>query len=460
MYRIKIIYLLLFIPVFFSCRKYVENVPVQGQRVLVYTDEYRMLMNNSDDQQLAYGLGPVISCDDLDLTETVLTDRLKTNTIQSAMYTWSKPFYIDKQADYDWNKSYNNIYTFNVVIDGVHGSKGGSDALKNALLAEALIGRAYCYFMLCNQYAKQYDAATSATDPGVPLLQHPELFTNLTRTPVQKVYESILSDIRQAIPIIPVKQDINFRPNKAAAYAMLSKVHLFMRNFNDAKAFADSSLALAGELYDLNNAISGPSPLPPAQYNDKQVLMRRIPRLSFNWPQLSASLLALLDTKDIRYTLYVRNGNSGFNPSFNGMGFWPRDRYSSYNDVPAGLSVNETWLIKAECLAREGSTDAAVTMLNDFRKKRFKPADYTPLQAASKEEALQLVVDERRREFFGSGLRWFDQKRLNKDPQFAKSVTRVFNGLTYTLEPNSNAYVFPLAMILIGQNPEMVQNPN
>lgn len=170
-------------------------------------------------------------------------------------------------------------------------------------------------------------------------------------------------------------------------------------------------------------------------------------------------MLDLLGTKDLRYRLFVRSGNS-FRPAFTGQGFWSRENYSGSPDKSAvGLSVNETWLIKAECLARAGKKDEAVNMLNTLRKLRFLPADYADISAATAAEALQLVVDERRREFFGSGLRWFDQRRLNKDPQFAKTVSRAFNGNTYTLTPNSNNYVFPLANILIAQNPEIEQNP-
>jgi hypothetical protein len=157
--------------------------------------------------------------------------------------------------------------------------------------------------------------------------------------------------------------------------------------------------------------------------------------------------------------LFVRPGNK-FNPAFTGQGFWSRENYAGYPDREAvGLTVNETMLIKAECLARAGKKDEAVAILNQIRKFRFKPADYVDLTAASADEALQLVVNERRREFFGSGMRWFDQRRLNKDPMFVQTVTRVFNGNTYKLEPNSNSYVFPLANLLISQSPEMVQNP-
>jgi hypothetical protein len=460
MYRYKIIIALLLLGAgMVSCRKYVEEVPIQGQRVLVYTDDYRLLMDNRDKQQYLFGQGPLMSSDDVDFSAPEIQNYMKTNNIQTAIYTWSKPVYTDKQEDNDWNTMYANIYTYNVVIDGVMDSKGGSMLLKQTLLAEALLQRAFVYFNLVNLYAKQYDAATAATDPGVPLLLKAALFVDLKRASVQQVYEQVLKDTRAALPILPLKQDINTRPNKAAGYALLSRVYLNMRDFSNAAAFADSTLGLSNTLYDYNAAVSGGGYTFPSQFENKQVLLRSIPRQIFGAPQLSQSMLDLLGTKDLRYALFVKAGNS-FYPSFTGLAYWSPDRFSGSTDRPAiGLTVNDTWLVKAECLARAGKKDEAVQMLNALRKFRFRPEDYTDLTAATPAEALQLVVDERRREFFGTGLRWYDLRRLNKDAQFAKTITRSYNGVTYTLAPNSNGYVFPLANVLIALNPEMEQNP-
>lgn len=442
-----------------SCRKYVEEVPIQGQRVLVYTEDYRALMNNRDQQESAFGSAPLVSCDDVEFTAPEIQNNIKANVVQTATYTWRKPFYTDLMQDNDWNFLYAGMYTYNMVIDGVMDSKGGDQLLKQTILAEALMHRAFTYFNLANLYGKQYDVATAETDPAVPLLLKAVLFVDLKRASVKQVYEQVMTDIRTAIPILPLSQDINFRPNKASAYALLSKVYLNMRDFTNATAFADSTLALSNTLYNYNLAVAGSSYIFPSQFDDKQILLRKVPRGSYSAPQLSQEILGLLGTKDLRYQLFVKAGTS-FYPSFTGLGFWSREKYSGSPDKPAvGLSVNETWLIKAECLARAGKKDDAVNMLNTLRKLRFLPADYTDLTATTAAEALQLVVDERRREFFGTGLRWFDQRRLNKDPQFAKTVTRSFDGGTYTLEPNSNGYVFPLANILIAQNPEMEQNP-
>jgi tetratricopeptide (TPR) repeat protein len=438
-----------------SCRKYVENVPIQGQRVIEYTDDYRMLMNNVDMLQTAFGNAPILGSDDVDFISVDLQNGIKTNTIQTAMYIWAKPFYVGTNEDYDWSSIYNSMYTLNTVIKDIMGSKGGSESAKSVTLGEALTHRAFNYFMLANLYGKQYDAATADKDPAVPLVLEPKLFVDLTRASVQQVYNKVIEDTKKAIPLLPLKQDINFRPNKAAAYALLSKVYLFMRDFTNAASYADSTLMLSSELYDYNTNLNGF----PSQYNEKQVLLRKTSRYNLNVIQLSGPLLNMLGTKDLRYKLFVRPG-ADFYPVFTGSGYWSRDKYTGYPDKPAvGLSVNETWLIKAECLARTGRKDDAVKMLNDLRKLRFQPSDYTDLTAASNEEALQLVINERRLEFFGTGMRWFDQRRLNKDQMFAKTVTRVFNNVTYTLEPNSNGYVFPLADILVNQNPEMVQNP-
>lgn len=158
-----------------SCRDYVEKVPIQGQRVLVYTDDYRLLMNDADVQGVAFGLAPLLSSDDLDLQDAVIQTNLSSNFTQSQIYTWTKPFFVELNEDYDWNAIYKNIYTYNTIIEGVLDSKNGSVEMKNSIMGETLIHRAHAYFMLVNMYAKQYDTGTAASDPGVPLLLKPRM---------------------------------------------------------------------------------------------------------------------------------------------------------------------------------------------------------------------------------------------------------------------------------------------
>jgi hypothetical protein len=79
--------------------------------------------------------------------------------------------------------------------------------------------------------------------------------------------------------------------------------------------------------------------------------------------------------------------------------------------------------------------------LNYLLSKRYRTVPvFTPLTAATAEEALQIVLRERRKELVGRGLRWYDLRRLNKDPRFAQTLTRVVNGQTYILPPNDPRY--------------------
>ncbi|WP_439697838.1 RagB/SusD family nutrient uptake outer membrane protein [Mucilaginibacter sp. AW1-7] len=438
-----------------SCRKYVENVPVQGQRVLVYTQDYRLLINGQTSAEIGSGNSAILGCDDIDLKDPNIQDQISTDNSNLAMYTWDKPFYLEKVDDFDWNGMYKAMYTYNTVISGVLNSKGGSLAERNEIYAEALVQRAFTYFTLVNSYAKQYDAGTAGSDLGVPLLLEAKLFVPLPRATVAQVYAQVLKDLEIAIPLISVTKENAVRPSRAAAYALLAKVHLNMRNFEAARQAAEQSLALSGQLYDYNLS-AGPLNAPfPTLLENKQILLRKIPRTTYSALQLSDDLLNLLGTKDLRYVLFTRFGDQ-FYPSFNGRGFWAG---GGSDPACVGLTVNETWLIRAECLARAGQRNEAIKMLNDLRKFRFTPDDYVALTATSDQQALQMVIDERRREFFGTGLRWFDQKRLNKEPSLAKTVTRTFKNVTYTLAPNSNGYVFPFSSIIVNQNPELIQNP-
>ena len=123
----------------------------------------------------------------------------------------------------------------------------------------------------------------------------------------------------------------------------------------------------------------------------------------------------------------------------------------------AGPSVPEMLLIRAEVEARRGNTVKSMEFVNTLRSKRFKSADFIPVSATSPDEAMQIVVNERRREFFGTGLRWLDMRRYNLDPKLAKEFKRQFVNQDYTLEINSASYVYPVANKYLQLNPEIGQ---
>jgi len=55
------------------------------------------------------------------------------------------------------------------------------------------------------------------------------------------------------------------------------------------------------------------------------------------------------------------------------------------------------------------------------------------------------LIQERRKELpFSGNLPWEDLRRLNQEPNFAKTLTRMLNGETFSLPPGDNRYVYPI----------------
>jgi hypothetical protein len=233
-----------------------------------------------------------------------------------------------------------------------------------------------------------------------------------------------------------------------------------MRDFNNAALYADSTLALQSGLLDLKTYENVPRNIPVRLLNP-EIIFSKIANVVYLATSLSGDLLTSLGTTDLRYKLFTDVGSRfprQFSASFTGRAS-TKYMINEFNILSNGPTVPEVMLIKAECLARAGKTADAMSLVNNLRIKRFTTANYVPLTAASGSDALRIVVEEKRREFFGTGMRWFDQKRLNLDNDFAVTKNRSFKGVNYILQPNSNLYLYPIGDKYILLNPELQQNP-
>lgn len=443
-----------------GCRKYVE-IDQLSVRTLKYTSDFRNTLNDNSVLEGTFSY-PILSGDDIDITDPTRQNSLSSASgdILSNVYTWAKKYTSDTQSDSDWETQYKTIYVCNEVLQGVLTSQGGTEQEKQKIYAEALVHRAYAYLILVNMYGKQYNSATAATDLGVPLLTTPNLYTKLTRTPVATVYSQILKDLRTSISRLPAVADFNVRPSKVAAYAVFAKTYLNMRDFNNAALYTDSALALQSGLIDLQEYENKPTSL-PVRLANPEVIFSKTAEVVIPATSLSNDLLTSLGTTDLRYQIYtdVRSRFPGqFSTSFTGRASCKYTINGEYV-INNGPTVPEMMLIKAECLARAGKVSDAMTLVNNLRAKRFDAANYTPLSAADAADALRIIVEEKRKEFFGTGIRWFDQKRLMLDADFAQTKTRSYKGSNYTLLPNSNGYLYPIGDKYIILNPELEQNP-
>lgn len=445
-----------------GCKKYVD-IKTQGSLVPQETINFRYLLNNTYTFEATVRM-PDLAADDINIIDSAQMAQLVTSTFYTYFvnaYTWQPAVYtVLGESDAEWDRMYNLIYNCNAIIAETPGSTGGSDSLKNVIIAEAKVHRADAYLTLVNMYAKPYNAATAATDEGVPLVTTPTVDAKLSRAPVANVYKLIIDDLTSVSSYLPKKNLFNTLPSRAAAFAVLARANLYMGNYEQAGNWADSVLAIQNTLNNLSTLTTFSY---PARLKDPEIILSKISHASSNafMPtafRLSDSLLNLLGTNDLRYNLFTLPASDYSATLYTGR-FFSKERIGSYDNRNLGPSVPEMMLIKAEALARKGQISDALATANTLRQNRFTTAAYTPLTATTANEALVQIIKERQREFFCRGLRWFDMRRLKNDPLFTQTITRKFRGTTYTLEPNSNRYVFPISDYYRQFNPGITANP-
>ncbi|MEO8534920.1 MAG: RagB/SusD family nutrient uptake outer membrane protein [Flavobacterium sp.] len=447
-----------------SCDNYVD-IKTEGKLIPEETSNYRYLLNNSFTLDKSYGNVDIPS-DDISFQNEAQTTVLGASDYYrpfTNLYKWSDKIYFDGETDYDMSNLYNALYSVNIVINEVMKSTNGTEAQKAAIKGEAEVHRAFIFLTLVNTFGKAYDAATSATDPGIVLFTAPTVSDDIKRTTVQEAYDVILSDLKDAVnsglKSVNSGNNVAF-PSRAAAYALLSRTYLYMRNYPLALENAEKALALQNTL--INLADYEFEAYPNRKLDRELILSKWNGYNSFSYsPQilsLSNELINSFDTNDLRYVLFTKP-SSNFNFDYTVGRTYSKEGLTG-ESRNAGPTVPEMMLVKAECLARSGSGDLAIAEINKLRQKRFRAGEYIALTATDSKDALIKVLAERRRELMGTGgFRWFDLKRLNKEPEFAKTITHDFAGQTFTLAPNSDRYQMPFAPIYFEYAPNLKQNP-
>nr|WP_294782740.1 RagB/SusD family nutrient uptake outer membrane protein [uncultured Flavobacterium sp.] len=447
-----------------SCDNYVD-IKTEGRLIPEETENYRYLLQNSYVYDVTYGAVDVAS-DDISFQNQAQTTALGASDYYRPFvnfYKWADQIYFDAEIDYSMNGMYTSLYNANIIINEVMKSKNGTEAEKLAIKGEAQVHRAYIFLTLVNTFGKAYDATTAATDLGIVLFTTPTISDDIKRSTVQNAYDIILSDLNDAVNsgLKPINSGNNVAfPSRASAYALLARTYLYMRNYPLALENAEKALAIQSTL---NNYEDLEFTAFPNRKLDKELILSKsngYTSLAYA-PQilsLSNELINSFDTNDLRYVLLTKPSSTFSSDYTIGRSFAKEGITGESRN--GGPTVAEMMLTKAECLARAGSGDAAMAEINKLRQKRFRAAQYVAMTATDSKDALIKVLAERRRELMGQGgFRWFDLKRLNKEPEFAKTITHVFGAQTFTLAPNSDRYQMPYAPLYYQYAPNLQTNP-
>jgi hypothetical protein len=452
MKRLKILMALLSVTVFLSCKKYLDASPNASLAIPSTLKDLQALMDNYDGMNAQFPAGEEILADNYYLTNDDWAAIYQED--QRNYYIWQP----DDNINQDWQTPYNNIYTCNIVLENLNpvSISPTEEISAAAIKGTALFFRATNFFNLAQLFAKGFDSATAAADPGIPLRLTTDLKERSTRASVLATYNQIIVDFKMAITLLPDVSAVKSRPVKAAAYGALARTYLAMQEYTHAGLYADSCLQKYNTLIDYNFLDSN-ADNPIERFNDEvifQALSHTVSPLSPDICKIDSELYKSYAANDLRKVICFRDngdGTYGFKGDYDGG-------TDNGGHAFTGIVTDEQYLIKAECDVRQNKITEALTALNTLLKKRYNAADFVPVTISDPLSLLTIILSERRKELLFRGTRWTDLKRLNKDPHFEITLKREINGDVYMLPPNDKRYVALLPKDVI-QISGMEQNP-
>ncbi|MBB5436935.1 hypothetical protein HDC92_000599 [Pedobacter sp. AK017] len=435
-----------------SCKK--EFLAIKPDKALVIPNTLKDLQAIADNTSVMTGdqrngITPLLG--ELGTDNYVYTDNtwINLNLIEKNSYIWAKEIFAPATIVSDWNKPYQAIFYANVILQGLENlSESGSQSYRDNLKGTALFYRAHALYHLLQIFAPQYQAATAGTSLGIPLPLNPAVQTNVRRATLAQSYAQLIQDLEQALPLLPEIPLYKTRPCKSAVNGLLSRVYLIIGNYNQALAYANAYLEKQGTVLDFNTiTLSAGRPVPSLTN----------PELTFYSVMNSYASTEPPTTlvNPVLYTLYPANDlrrDAFFKVTGQQISF-KLGNYTNGFTYFSGIATGEILLIRAECYARNNNKDLALQDLNKLRQNRIAAISYTAAQAATADQALDLILLERRLELCFRGLSWPDLRRLNKEPRFAVTLTRTVSGNTYTLPPNDPRYVYPIPATETDYNP-------
>jgi starch-binding outer membrane protein, SusD/RagB family len=398
-----------------------------------------------------------------------------------------------------WPYWYQVISAVNAAISGAE-SLNLEESVNNRLVAEARFIRAFSYFHLVRMFGDL---------PYIDFfITNPELVKEINKTPEATIYQGILADLEFAKQWLPDQQpnNIRSRATKGTAASFLASVHLTLHDYPKAYEEAKWVIDNKGRFgYDLepdfqnlfraelsNNMrehifaveFLGQQVGGGGANDDIMAAMtgiRGADQLGWSVTVPSMQVFNTWDDRDYRKRVSFEDSAliEGVMQPYTVFVNTPRPHIAKYRRYPgnsnaegrytdhnyAAMRYADVLLMAAEAAAEvnNGPTAESIGWVNEVRARARNaggqqnsfPED---VQAGlSKEDFVDMVLEERRLELAFEYHRWYDIKRRRMGDE-------VFKGPN-SLEPHANFdsnrdYLMPLPRIELDVNPNLApQNP-
>jgi starch-binding outer membrane protein, SusD/RagB family len=343
--------------------------------------------------------------------------------------------------------AYKIIRAANFVLEKSEEYKNENAATADAMKGQAYAIRALTHFMLVNFFAQSYNFTNDGSHPGVAYITSSNWTSPVPgRNTVAEVYSSLVSDLNNAIALLPQTSSGKLFISKNASKALLARVYLFKGDWFLAKNLArevctavpimtvnyPARLFTSLETEALFQIPASSGALNSYQTNFASTYFRGTARF-----QATSDISVLLneDPADLR-KVWITPSASNWNivkfpvdviPEVSGSG-------SYYHTV---IRSSEMYLTAAEAYAQINNVDSARFYLDAIRK-RANPAVLASTSVGS--ALLDAIYRERRKELAFESLRMFDLLRWKKGVNRIDALSTVAQNLPYP----SNKAIAPI----------------
>lgn len=383
-----------------------------------------------------------------------------------------------------WSQGYYCIMQANNLLENIEKLQANGSTEFDYYKGEALSLRALFYFDLVRLYGMPYNYNKSAL--GVPLILNTlEANAQPHRATVEAVYKQIISDLAEGQKLMASdKSAHNGYLDYYGNVALQARVKLYMEDYAGALAAAREVIESGQyKLYTPEQWTASWS----RQFGTESIFELGIDtetdlgttslgfyymraeqrRNAMGWFLASNYFLNRLgqDDTDVRWGVmdndeyWSETGTTHRGACYKYLGglSMPGDGKESYTAVNIKIiRLSEIYLIAAEAALHTGDRDSAAGYLNAIRCRAPKLAPATAETVSD-----DMILDERSKELFGEGQRFFDMIRMNRSIEYNDDLTNVpVSHRKKTIDRTFGGIVLPISQDEINANPSLADEQN
>lgn len=371
----------------------------------------------------------------------------------------------------DWGYLYGMVSKTNTVIQHVGNVQGLSEEQRSRILGEASFIRAWAYFDIVRLWknipiiTRDVSGINARNIEEVYAILYPESST------AEEVYELILSDLEVAFTRVRTSAPDKGYATRGAVSGLLARVHAELGNWNE--VIDHSQQVMAGgysllpdyeSLWNGSVENSSEAIFEVNYYNWDTggnwgvFMFRGTDWKKFNTPSFNlvtvfqdegdnVRLGSSIEFRNVSGVWSDRHWNTANYPFMNKY----RNETGSQNFILMRLA--DIMLLKAEAHANLGQTQDAMDLVNAVRAR----VGLGNVSASNRDQALDLVLRERRLELAFEGQRFFDLKRSGRALEIMSNQRNQLGmGLNYNIV--DYAMTWPVPQSELDKNPRLLQN--